>query len=534
MKDIISFIEDKRFIGDTSLSSYQKVLLKSMYGLPLDRREKGIFRECTRLRRYRPKVYQESTIICGRRGGKSNQIASNVCIYEAVLGQHERHLSVGETATIILAATSKRQAQVDFGYIRGKLKHSEILEGMIVSETKETIILRNHIQIAVYPCSEVAARGLSVVCAVLDELAFFKHEGVSVDKQIVDSIRPSLIQFPSSKLLKISSPSKKSGVVWQDYRDHFGRDSEVLVFQASSHKMNPQISKQFVDNELTKDRAFAASEYMAQFKDDIGDYIDPEDLDAVISDGRRELPYIPNMQLFAFVDPSGGKSDDMTLSIAGREPDGQIVQVCVRAKKAPFNPAACVKEFAETLRAYNLHQVTGDRYSGNWVQESFLAEGIHYEVCEQNKSQLYLEFLPLIMTQRVVLLDIKEQTIQFRQLERKSGRNQDIVDHPKGIKDDIANSCAGSCVLAARVDSYPLPPLSLGLIEAEVGSEKARMDREAQNWLLGIKKRKRKEKNGIDIDALSDEIHQWEEEFERERVKNTDEKNDLVFIKKGW
>lgn len=531
--DIITFIEDKRFIGETSLSDYQKVLLKSMYGLALDRQEKRIFRECTRLKKYKPKVYREVTILAGRRSGKSNQCLSNVVIFEAVLGQHERHLSVGEVGTILLIATSKRQAQTDFQYVRGKLKNSEILEGMIVGETKETISLRNGIQIAVYPCSEVAARGISCVCAALDELAFFKHEGVSVDKQIVDSIRPSLIQFPGSKLLKISSPSKKSGVVWQDYRDHYGKDSEVLVFQAPSHKMNPQISKQFVDGELTKDRTFAASEYMALFKDDIGDYVDPEDLSAVVHEGRRELPYIPNMQLFAFVDPSGGKSDDMTLSITGRELDGRIVQVCIRTKRAPFNPASCVKEFAETLKFYNLHQVTGDRYSGNWVQEAFLAGGIHYEVCEQNKSQLYLEFLPLIMQQRAILLDIREQTTQFRQLERIAGRNQDVVDHPRGLKDDIANACAGSCVLAARVNSYRLPPPSCGISEP-IENEREKLDRESREWLLGIKKKKPKNDHpdNLDMDALEAEMMDGLEEEVAAEIRKDSSKG--VQFKRSW
>jgi hypothetical protein len=521
--NIISFIEDERFIGDTSLSDYQKVLLKIMYGLPLDRREKRIFRECTKLRRYKPKVYRESTIICGRRSGKSNQIASNVCIYEAALGQHEKHLSLGETGTILLIATSKRQAQVDFGYIRGKLKHSEILEGMIVGETKETISLRNGIQIAVYPCSEVAARGLSVVCAVLDELAFFKHEGVSIDKQIVDSIRPSLIQFPGSKLVKTSSPSKKSGVVHQDHKEHFGKDSEVLVFQAASYKMNPQISKQFVDGELTKDRAFAASEYMAQFKDDIGDYVDPEDLDAVISDGRRELPYIPNMQLFGFADPSGGKSDDMTLSIAGREPDGRIVQVCVRVRKPPFNPQAVVKEFSETLKAYNLREVAGDRYGGNWVQSAFQNEGIMYECSELNKSQLYLEFLPLIMQQRVTLLDIKEQTIQFRQLERKAGRNLDIIDHPRGLKDDISNSCAGACVLASRVESFRLPLPSLGYVEHPENLED-KLARESRDWLTG-RRRKKGEDEDEDFDPEEWDINRLSPQQVKDELLKLEEQN---------
>jgi hypothetical protein len=148
-------LEEKRQLID--------MWLKSIYGLPLDRQEKRIFRECTRLKRYKPKVYRESTIICGRRGGKSNQIA-------------------------------------------------------------------------VYPCSEVAARGTSTVCAVLDELAFFKHEGVSVDREIVNSIKPSLIQFFESKILKVSNPGKKSGIVYQDYKEHFAKDSEVLVFQAPSHR----------------------------------------------------------------------------------------------------------------------------------------------------------------------------------------------------------------------------------------------------------------------------------------------------------
>jgi len=449
--DIIQFIEDERFIGDRSLSDYQKTLLKVIYGSSLDKREKKIFKTCTKLKRYKPKIFKESTIIAGRRSGKSDKIASNVAIYEAIMGQHEKYLSVGEKGTVLLLATSKRQAKTDFGYIQGKLKNSEILRRMIENETQEEIRLRNRIVIAVYPCSDVTPRGISCVCAVLDELAYFKHEGVSIDKQIVDSIRPSLIQFPNSKLLKISSPSKKSGVVWGDYKDHYGMDSDVLVFQAPSHLMNTKISKGFVKSEVAKDPAFAKSEYLALFKDDLQDFLNAEALDAVIYPGRHELPYVPSMKLFAFCDSSGGKSEDMTLSIASREDSGQqILQICVRVKKAPFNPRACVKEFAQTLKSYNLFSVTGDRYSGEWVREAFRDEGIMYEPSELNKSQIYLEFLPLVMQQSISLLDHKEQTIQFRQLERRAGRNQDTIDHPRGLKDDICNSCAGSIVLLAR------------------------------------------------------------------------------------
>jgi hypothetical protein len=407
----------------------------------------------------------------------------------------------------LLIATSKRQAQIDFGYVRGKIRNSEVLEAMVESETKETITLTNHIAISVYPCSEVAPRGLSVPCGGLDEVGHMKHEGVSIDKEIVDSIRPALVQFANSKLIKVTTPSSKMGIVWQDHRDHYGKYSEVLFFQAPSHKMNPQIPEHFVVGELRKDRAFAATEYLAQFRDDLGDYIDPEDLDAVICKGRRELPYVSKMPLFAFCDMSGGKRDDAALSITGREESGQIIQLCLRVKRAPFNPAACIKEFAETLRNYHLSQVTGDKYSAGFVEESFQSNGVFYQPTELNKSQIYLEFLPLIMQQRVTLLDIKDQTIQIRQLERRAGRNQDVIDHPRGLKDDIANTCAGACVLAAKTDSWRLPPPSFGVVEfAE--NEKERMDRESVEWLTGQKRKHKDEDEDFcaedwDVDAMS-------------------------------
>ena len=228
MIGIIQFIEDARFIGDTSLSPYQKTFLKTFYGEPLDRREKRIFRECTGIRRYRPRIYNESTLNAGRRSGKTDKILTNLVLYEAFMGRHEEHLSVGETATILLIATSKRQAQIDFNYVRGKIRNSEILEAMVESETKETITLTNRIQISVYPCSEVAPRGLSVCCSGFDEIGHMKHEGVNIDKRVVDSVRPALIQFPNSKLVKSTTPSRKAGVVYEDYKNHLSKDYEVL------------------------------------------------------------------------------------------------------------------------------------------------------------------------------------------------------------------------------------------------------------------------------------------------------------------
>lgn len=468
--NIIEFIEDERFLNDKSLSLPQKVLLKSLYGESLDRRERRIFRHCTGQTRYRAKEYRESSIISGRRSGKSDQISSNLAIYEATMREHEQYLSVGETGIVLLLATSLRQARTLFNYVNGKMKSSKLLIRMIERETLMELELSNGITIAIYPCSEVV-RGLSVITCILDEIAFFRHEGKLIDKEIQDSVKPSLITFPHSKLLKISSPSKKSGVLFNDYKNNYGIDSEILIWQSESSYMNPSISKEFVKGELKKDSAFARSEYLAMFKEGLQDFISVEALDSIIHWGRSEIAYNKNMKFFAFCDPSGGRGDDMTLGIAGREKSGQIIQVALRVAHPPFNPGEVVRQFSRTLKDYKIHTITGDRYSAEWVVEAFRNEGITYENSSLNKSEIYLSFLPLIMQKSITLLDNELQTEQFRQLERRAGRNQDVIDHPRNLKDDISNACAGSCVCAImNLDSEPIP---LSVREAFAGAGKA-------------------------------------------------------------
>jgi hypothetical protein len=431
---------------------------------------------------------------------------------------HSQHLSRGERAFIVVVATSLRQTRVVYNYILGKLKGSASLSRMIERETLQEIELSNKVTIAVYPATDFSIRGLSVACVIMDELAFFKHEGKSIDKEVIDSIRPAMIQFPHSKLIKISTPSKQSGVLYQDFKDHYGKHDEVSVWRSETIFMNPTISKNFIERELRKDAAHARSEYLAEFKEGLSDFLPIEALDAVIADGQYELPFISGLRYFGFCDPSGGRGDDMTLSIAAREDSGRVTQVAVRIKHSPFNPKEAVKEFAQTLKAYGLFSVEGDRYSAEWVRSAFQSEGIMYQNSALTKSELYLNFLPIIMQGSVTLLDHKEQMTQLRQLERKAGRNEDMIDHPRGLKDDVANSAAGSVVLASKEDSFRLEA-SRGIASyAETPEDK--LERESIGWLLG-----RKPKAKMEDDEKTDE--------ELEKEMGEDKKSEGV-VKRGW
>jgi hypothetical protein len=176
-----------------------------------------------------------------------------------------------------------------------------------------------------------------------------------------------------------------------------------------------------------------------------------------------ELPPIAGLRYVGFVDPSGGLRDGMTVAIAHVERrDGRPVVVLdlIRERRPPFNPEDVTAEFAETLKGYRIHTVTGDRYGGEWPRAAFRKHGIAYEVAEHTKSDLYRELLPLITARGVELLDVPRLLAQLGGLERRTARSgRDSIDHGPGGHDDVINAAAGAVVLAATraVDPRAIP-----------------------------------------------------------------------------
>ncbi len=122
----------------------------------------------------------------------------------------------------------------------------------------------------------------------------------------------------------------------------------------------------------------------------------------------------------------------------------------VREVKPPFSPENVVASFVATLRGYRIVTIQGDRYGGEWPREQFQKFGIRYEPSERNRSEIYVELLPLINSRRVDLLDDKRMIGQLVQLGRRTSRvGKDAIDHPPGQHDDRINAAAGAIVFAA-------------------------------------------------------------------------------------
>ena len=198
----------------------------------------------------------------------------------------------------------------------------------------------------------------------------------------------------------------------------------------------------------------AEAEYFAQFRTDIESFIKLDEVERCVSIGIADRPPLSGCRYRAFVDPSGGSHDSMTLAIAHKQ-DQLVVIDRVLERKPPFSPLSVVEQFSAILKLYRINKVDGDRYAGEWPREQFRQHGIGYEVASKSKSELYVAFLPLLTSQMVELVDQPRLIQQIVGLERRTARGgRDTVDHPPNGHDDLANVVAGVSAMFASQSSY--------------------------------------------------------------------------------
>jgi len=282
---LVDFVTDKQMLG-LSISPAQRTLLKVIDASPtLSPKETEIFARCTGRVTYTPREYPEFTVIAGARAGKDSRIAGPVALYEAIFGGHETKAHKGEMPIVALVAQDARAVNIAFSYIRDYLTGSPILKNMLAEEPLATSLkLTNGVTIMCFPSTLRSMRGFSICCAIMDELAYFALEGqADSDKSIQDSITRGMINFPDAKLIKISTPWMKSGILYVDYQEGFGKDNpDFLVWQASSKLMNPSLLDSTLNRAKRRDAALYEREYEALFTDDLQAFLPQPWLDAAI------------------------------------------------------------------------------------------------------------------------------------------------------------------------------------------------------------------------------------------------------------
>lgn len=420
-----------------------RAFLAAQFGLPMTSEQFAVYRECTG-RTYPPDAAAtEAWLICGRRAGKSFTLAL-IAVFLACFRSYAQYLQPGERGTVIVIAADRRQARTIMRYIRALIMHVPMLKRLVERKTADSFDLSNGVSIEIGTASFRSARGYTIVAALCDELAFWMtDDSANPDYEILDALRPGMATIPGAMLLCASSPYAKRGAMHDAHRRYFGKSGPILVWKAPTRTMNPSVKQSLIDAAIERDPAAAASEYMAEFRNDIAAFVPREIVQACVMAGERERPRDVKQRYVAFVDPSGGSSDSMTLAIGHLEKEITVVDV-VREIPAPFDPESATEEFARLLKSYGIARVTGDRYAGEWPRQAFEKRGITYNLSDLPKSGLYLDFLPKLNSKTIKLPDNPRLVNQIAALERRTSRGgKDSIDHSPGGHDDVANVAAG-------------------------------------------------------------------------------------------
>lgn len=418
-----------------------------LYGLPLGEDGLELFQRCTGLEEPPGSPVRDAFFIVGRRGGKS-RITAALAVHEAVFADTSL-LAPGETGLVAVVAPDRDQGGIILNYCRRNFQRSAILNSMVEADLSQEIRLTNGVAIRVLTCSTASVRGYTLIACILEEASFWRVEGRDPGKEIVRSLKPALATT-GGPLIAISTPYARSGIMWDAWKKHYGVESSILVWSAPTTVMNPTLPQELVDEALADDPESAAAEWLAIFRKDVEALLPVEVIEGVVVQGRHGLPMVPGTRYYAFCDPSGGRQDSAALGVAHREKDMAVLDYCGRWP-APHDPGAVTAEMVGILRHYGINEVTGDNYAGSFPAQEFLRHGIRYIASNRNKSQIYIDMVPAIMTARVELLDDKRLVAELAGLERRTRANAcDLVDHAPGGHDDLSNAVAGAVGLVAR------------------------------------------------------------------------------------
>src|SRR5262249_2556670 len=221
----------------------------------------------------------------------------------------------------------------------------------------------------------------------------------------------------------ISTPLRKICLLHQALRGSFGgAGADVLVREGTSKTVNPSLSDRMLAAQRAADPTAAGAEWDAEFRSDIGAFLDDDLVDAAIEHGRPlELPPVEGVIYRAFVDAAGGGPDSYTLAIGHIESGRYVIDV-VRGTPGKFDPQSVTEEYAVLCRQYRVRTVTGDNYARDWVAGAWRKLGFEYMRSPKPKGQIYLEALPVFTRGLARLPDHGRLVRELRLLERRTHR----------------------------------------------------------------------------------------------------------------
>jgi len=455
--NIIEFATDPLFLGlSFKERPAQAVILKVIYALKLTEEELKIYRKITTNKKeFEAGIEKEEAIlVLGARSGKS-LIASIIALYEGTRKKWAKYLNPGESGYIFVVSTRQRQSEQIIGANCLRLmENSYNLKGLIKDSTMSELTLRNNNRILSLPCNSTAGRGLPVICLILDEIAHFYTEGVKADEVIFNALNPRRVQFPGSKLILVSTPAAKQGLLWNFYEQGF-KIPDRLTAQAETLFMNPLVDRKFLAKEKARDIDNHSREFLAKFCEKIEAFLSYDLIDNSFK-LAGDLPFNSEYVYCAGIDASGlAGRDKFALAVSHNQDNNIYIDKVISWNLK--DPDPIMKDIKEIAGLYNFNKVLIDKYARGWVQNALEKIGLEVMI-RPSLADIYVNLKSLMIGDRLYLPDNKGIKKGFLNTQAFYGRNNALsIGHSRdseGHADDC-DAIATAVFEASGEDDMP-------------------------------------------------------------------------------
>lgn len=478
------------------LSPPQQVALKIFYGLKLSPTELkywalfegfGKFDELgfpTSVEmppfEYTPEEFDEAWVIFGRRSAKTSGFLAFILAYEALLGGHTAYASPKQQVVSFIVAQKLDIAEaIVRDFIEPIVSSSKLLEKEIVKANINGVFLKNGHRIAPAPPNIKSFRYFAIPVVAMDECSFWYKDAESAnpDFEVVRAVEPAQGQFPFHKLMGVSTPWSKEGIIWEASQagthgwkldaddDRKPKYKNSLVMMAPTPALaNPLFSsRKWFERQWKKDPEAYRREILVQFTDSVSGMF-PESLLRKAQEGspyRREAK--KDVYYVAAMDPAF-RADDWAFTIGHYSREEGFVQDLLKKwtpRETKLNPAIILDEIRMDLKEYGLETVYSDQYQLESLQQlaidrDFVIIGVDFTA--NSKSKFFGSFLQLLRNERVKLVKDHDQFQQFLHIQRILGMGGYVrISAPSGKHDDLVTVTVLCCASALRMEVEKAP-----------------------------------------------------------------------------
>ena len=409
-------------------------------------------------------------VVAGARAGKSYVIGALRSLHLALTVPLDT-LAPGEPAFAVIIAPDPRQREQCYRYVLGAVKSKPELKATLDGEAgKESFsLLRDGKTVIVesLPAKRggTAGRGRSLVCAVLEECAFFLDDNYVVnDVEIYRGVNPRVL--PGGQTILSSTPWAEAGLLYDEFvanhpspkcaAPHLtepGRPHRAIAAHAPTLLFRDvPLTRDIVAREQARDPVNASREYGAQFLSlGTAQFFDPAAIAAAAGKCQRGALSGSLQALIGAGIDLGFVRDAATCMVVEREPEGysavdwtEILPSVERLK-----PSQVIDRLAETADTYGATEVAGDQHYAETAKEQLWERSppitfIAIPGGGQGKAEIFTTTRDILHEGRLRLPNEPRLLEQLREVKKRplpgGGMAIEMPRKPKGGHGDLVSA----------------------------------------------------------------------------------------------